>query len=142
MPFARLRIPAQPRPIWEINTTPLIDVMLVLLIMLIVTIPIATNAVELELPSGGKGPMPSVNTIVVTDGGQLLWNGERVDDAELLRRLSETTLLDPEPQLQFTPEPGAAYGRAARVLWLIKRSGVTNFGFAGNERFRDFPAGS
>jgi biopolymer transport protein ExbD len=130
------------RPIAEINTTPLIDVMLVLLIMLVITIPLATNAVEVDLPKGGAAPQTSVNTIVVTQGGQVLWNGAPVSDAELSGRLVATTLLDPEPQLRFEPEARAAYGRTARVLWQIKQSGVTNFGFSGNERYRTFDSGS
>jgi biopolymer transport protein ExbD len=132
----------QAQPISEINTTPLIDVMLVLLIMMIITIPLATNATEFDLPNGTEGVDPVVNTVVITQGGRVLWNGDAIDEAALPGRLAQTALLDPEPQLRFEPEAAAAYGQSARVLWLIKRSGVTNFGFAGNERYRQFGTGS
>jgi biopolymer transport protein ExbD len=136
MSYARAPLPS--RPISEINTTPLIDVMLVLLVMLVITVPMATNSVEVELPTGGDGPELSVNTIAITQGGQVLWNGAPVSEAQLSGKLAETKLLNPEPQLRFEPEAAAGYGQAARVLWRIKQSGVTNFGFAGNERYRTF----
>jgi biopolymer transport protein ExbD len=143
MRYASAEPAIQPRPMSEINTTPLIDVMLVLLIMMIITIPVATNSVEVNLPSDGVvGPDPSINTIVITQGGRVLWNGEGISEAELPAVLAQTALLEPEPQLRFEPEAAAAYGQTARVLWLIKRSGVTNFGFAGNEKFRTFGTGS
>src|SRR5690606_7737943 len=139
MSYARALPAIQHRPIAEINTTPLIDVMLVLLIMMIITIPLATNAVEVDLPNG-DGPVidASLNTVVITRDGRILWNVQGISESELPGQLAQTALLNPEPQLRFEPEATAAYGQSARVLWLIRQSGVTNFGFAGNERYRAF----
>ena len=128
-------------PLGEINTTPLIDVMLVLLIMMIMTIPIATNALPVDLPHGPPPPIvPDSlrNKVVVTDAGAILWNGEAVSQAQLLGLLGRTRQFPIEPELQFEPQANASYDLSARVLNLIKASGVTKFGFVGNERYREF----
>ena len=126
-------------PIGEINTTPLIDVMLVLLIMFVITIPVASNTVEINLPrESGIAVDRTVNTVVIETGGNILWNGKQVEKEELTGLLVQSTLIEPEPQLHFEPVAQAPYGLTAEILWLIKQSGVTNFGFVGNERFREF----
>lgn len=133
-------------PFGEMNTTPLIDVMLVLLVMFIITIPVATHSVDIDLPSGQ--PLsddtilnPLRNKLVLSEQGQLLWNGAPVDRAQLVEILAETRRrYSPEPELQFEPEAGAPYAEAALTLRTIRFSGVTNFGFVGNERYREFAA--
>lgn len=126
----------------EINTTPLIDVMLVMLVMFIITIPPALNSVEVELPSGPPPPsdlpLPDRNVILLTGKGQLLWNGHAKSEAELAALLAVTRKMKPEPELQFQPEAYASYDQSARTLAIIKRAKVTKFGFVGNERYRDF----
>src|SRR5690349_12193713 len=119
--------PLPPRPISEINTTPLIDVMLVLLVMLVITIPVATHSFEIDLPKNGPVVQTTKNRVVVTRSGSVLWNGEPVDQYGLAVLLHRTTLLDPEPELQFEPEGRAGYGRSAEVLHQIEQSGVTKF---------------
>ena len=129
----------------EMNTTPLIDVMLVLLVMFIITIPVATHSVDIDLPSDVTADPPPLspvrNKIVVTGEGRLLWNGQSISDGTLASLLQESRTLAIEPELQLEPEAGASYDLTARTLRTIKASGVTKFGFVGNERYRDFSAG-
>ena len=128
----------------ELNTTPLIDVMLVLLIMFIVTIPIQTHAVKLDLPTG-KPPVralePVLNKIVITADDRLLWNGEAITPEQLRLFLDLTTQLDPVPELQIQPVADARYETVDEVLVIAKRAGVTKLGFVGNEAYaRDMGA--
>ncbi len=128
-------------PMGEMNMTPLIDVLLVLLIMFIITIPLATNAVTIDIGVGEGGDVdPVINKIVVTEGGAVLWNGERVDRQELVGNLALASRMDPEPELQFEPEANASYDLSARTLNVIEASPVTKFGFVGNEKYRKFAA--
>jgi biopolymer transport protein ExbD len=127
------------KPMSEINTTPLIDVMLVLLIMIIMTIPISTNSLEYDLPHGGDVHFDGVkNSLVVTTGGRVLWNGQGVTDAELAGALVRVRAMRPEPEVQFQPQANAGYDRTAKVLQIVKASRVTRFGFVGNEKYREF----
>jgi len=131
-------------PMMEINTTPLIEVMLVLLIMFIITIPIATHSVYIDLPVPDNNPPPpnqidSVkNKVVLTRDGEILWNGDSINGGELVRNLKLTLDMKPEPELQFQPEADASYDLSAKVLNIIKGSKVTKFGFVGNEQFSEF----
>ena len=131
-------------PMIDMNMTPLIDVLLVLLIMFIITIPVATHAVNIDLPQPNPNPPPEdqidpiKNKIVLTQTDEILWNGDTLSEAELVRNLNLTREIVPEPELQFEPEALASYELSARVLNVIKASGVTKFGFVGNERYRTF----
>lgn len=131
-------------PMMEMNTTPLIDVMLVLLIMFIITIPVATHSVDIDLPVPNPNPPPEdqidpiKNKIVITQAGEILWNGDSIDQGELVRNLEITKTIPTEPELQFEPEQYASYDLTAKVLNIIKGSGVTKFGFVGNEKYRVF----
>ncbi len=131
-------------PMMEMNMTPLIDVLLVLLIMFIITIPVATHAVNIDLPQPDNNPPPEnqidpvKNKIVLTQDGRILWNGDTLTQPELVRNLELTRDMQPEPELQFEPEPLASYDLSARTLNIIKASGVTKFGFVGNEQYRTF----
>jgi biopolymer transport protein ExbD len=131
-------------PMMEMNTTPLIDVMLVLLIMLIFTLPPVTNAVNIDLPSAStqtNNVQTDKNKIVLTAADQILWNGQAINDGQLVANLQATLAMPVEPELQFEPEPNASYDLAAQVLNIIKGSGVTKFGFVGNEKYRIFGTG-
>ena len=131
-------------PMMEMNTTPLIDVMLVLLIMFIITIPVATHSVDIDLPVPNNTPPPPdmidpiKNKIVLTPDNVILWNGTPINDGELVRNLEATKAINPEPELQFEPDQQASYDLSIRVLNVIKGSGVTKFGFVGNEKYRQF----
>lgn len=130
-------------PMMEMNTTPLIDVMLVLLIMFIITIPVATHAVNIDLPNPSAPPPDVVikrdkNKVVIMPDSTILWNNTPMDQGQLLGALNATLAIKPEPELQFQPDPQAPYDTTAKVLNIIKGSGVTAFGFVGNEQYSEF----
>lgn len=130
-------------PMMEMNTTPLIDVMLVLLIMFIITIPVATHSVDIDLPVPNPNPPPDMvdpvkNKIVLTDRNEILWNGDSIDQGTLVANLQTSLTYEVEPELQFEPEPNASYDISAKVINIIKASQVTKFGFVGNEKYRIF----
>ena len=129
-------------PLGELNTTPLIDIMLVLLMMLIITLPPVTNSLELPLPPRSPltslRPDPVRNVVAVTADDAILWNGKRVSELDLEALLRLAVALKPEPELQLDPDGRASYEASARVLRLVKLSGATKVGFVGNERFRKF----
>ncbi|TCM18728.1 outer membrane transport energization protein ExbD [Novosphingobium sp. PhB165] len=131
-------------PMMEMNTTPLIDVMLVLLIMFIITIPVATHSIDIDLPvatppTNTPPPVdPIKNKIVLTADAKILWNGNAVDQGTLRNLLAQSLTYKVEPELQYQPEAQASYELSAQVLELIKASNVTKFGFVGNDQFREF----
>jgi biopolymer transport protein ExbD len=130
-------------PMGEMNTTPLIDVMLVLLIMFIITIPIQTHAVKIDLPvnSANQTPPPIdpiKNKVSVAPTGIITWNGSPIDIVTLRLYLDRTKAMSPEPELHVQPDPQARYEVVDNVLAVIKRSGVTKMGFVGNEQFGAF----
>lgn len=131
------------QPMGEMNTTPLIDVLLVLLIMFIISIPVATHSVDINLtPPCTDCPTPPLdpvrNKIAIDAQDKLLWNGQAVSPGQLSALLEQTRRMAVEPELQFEPEGRASYDASARTLAAIKASGVTKFGFVGNERYRQF----
>jgi biopolymer transport protein ExbD len=133
-------------PMMEMNMTPLIDVLLVLLIMFIITIPVATHSVDIDLPQPSVTPPdvivePEKNKLILTQQDVILWNGNPITKGQLVTLLQQSMTIDPEPELQFEPEALASYQISAEVLDIIKRSGVTKFGFVGNERYRVFSSG-
>jgi biopolymer transport protein ExbD len=132
--------PVVSAPLAEMNVTPLIDVLLVLLIMFIIAIPIQTHAVKLDLPSCSNCPRPNAlaNEIVITRSGLILWNGRPVGEDELRYDLRLTQQMRPAPELHLRPAADSRYETVDRVLANIKREGVEKFGFVGNERFRSF----
>ena len=129
----------------EMNTTPLIDVMLVLLVMIIITVPVATHSVDMDLPQPCVGEQcPEItfnkvkNKLVLDAQDRLLWNGSPVSEEQLASVLYQTTLMQTEPELQFEPVSTASYEASLRALNQIEASGVTKFGFVGNERYATF----
>ena len=130
-------------PMMEMNTTPLIDVMLVLLIMFIITIPVATHAVNIDLPTPSPTPpnvlvKPIKNKVTITSQDQIQWDGNPVDEHQLSTLLIASTKMVPEPELQFQPDSQAGYEISAHVLKDIKASGATKFGVVGNEAYASF----
>ncbi len=130
---------AEGEPMMDINTTPLIDVMLVLLIMFIITIPVQTHAVKLDLPVNNDQPLnpidPVKNVVVIAASGQVLWNGAPVELIRLRQYLDITQTMNPIPELHLQPEAQARYGLVDQVLALTKRARVEKMGFVGNENY-------
>ena len=125
----------------EINMTPLIDVMLVLLVMFIITIPIQTHAVKMDLPNDCPN-CPFVdrvkNKIVVTNNGAVLWNGSPVIQDELAYNLSSSVRMNPQPELHLQPESEARYEIVNEVFVAANRAKVKRMGFVGNESYGRF----
>jgi biopolymer transport protein ExbD len=123
----------------DINTTPLIDVMLVLLIMLIITIPIQLHSVNLSMPAGNPPPpakQPAVVTIDIDFDGTVLWNGEPLPDrAALESRLAQAAATPDQPEVHIRPNKLVEYKSVAAVLASAQRLGVTKLGMVGNEQF-------
>jgi len=123
----------------DINTTPLIDVMLVLLIMLIITIPIQTHAVKLNMPIGTPPPPlvpPEVVTIEVDFDGTLIWNGRVVPDRqELEERLRAAAEMPDQPEVHLRPNKLVKYESVAMVMASAQRLGLKKIGLIGNEQF-------
>lgn len=124
-------------PLSEMNTTPLIDVMLVLLIMFIITIPIQTHAIKIDVPSCAGCPKPdvTVNIVTINPADQIDWNGTPISKRDLSYLLREMQQMRPTPELHLRPDAGARYGTVDEVLAIIKRANVRKFGFVGNEAY-------
>ena len=123
----------------EMNTTPLIDVMLVLLIMFIITIPVQTHAVKMNMPTGAANPPPVPPEIVnigVDFDGTILWNGEVVPGrGDLQARLYRLSLMPDQPEVHLRPNKLVTYKYVAMVMAEAQRLGVTKIGIVGNEQF-------
>jgi biopolymer transport protein ExbD len=121
----------------EINTTPLIDVLLVLLVMLIITIPLQTHAVKFDLPAGHTPPLPidKANLLSIDADGTARWNGVPISRGELRQELAMVHQLSPAPELHLQPDSEARHGDVDEVLAIIKREQIARFGFVGNEKY-------
>ena len=128
-----------PEVMVDINTTPLIDVMLVLLIMLIITIPIQLHSVNLNMPAGNPPPPtkePVVVTIDIDFDGTVLWNGEALPDRPALEnKLAQTAAITDQPEVHIRPNKLVEYKSVAMVMASAQRLGVTKLGMVGNEQF-------
>jgi biopolymer transport protein ExbD len=127
-------------PMLDVNVTPLIDVMLVLLIMFIITIPIQTHAVKLDLPVNQPNQTPPPinpikNTLSINAQDQILWNGGPVTPAQLRQYLDATQQMNPIPELHLQPDATARYEVVDQVLAITKQAHVQKMGFVGNEYY-------
>lgn len=123
----------------DINTTPLVDVLLVLLVMLIITIPIQLHSVNLEMPSTNSPPPltePVVVQLEVTPSGEYRWNGEALKDrGELDDKLREAAAQSDQPEIHFRPDARAKYETVAAALASAQRLGLQKIGLVGSEQF-------
>ncbi len=119
-------------PMAEINMIPLIDVMLVLLVIFIVTAPLMTHAVKIDLPRATSTPnltRPENVQLGIKAEGPMFWNGDAVEEAALEARFAEAAKRDPQPEIHIRAERTAQYERVARVMSAAARSGLTRIGF-------------
>ncbi|MBL8648180.1 ExbD/TolR family protein [Sphingosinicella xenopeptidilytica] len=124
----------------DINTTPLIDVMLVLLIMFIITIPIQTHAVKLDLPSNQNQPQnsqvdPVINRVSIDFLNTIYWNDQEVDLATLRTYFNDAARMEPQPEIHLKPDALSRYDVVNNVMAQAQMSGVTKIGFVGNEAY-------
>ncbi len=125
-------------PMMEMNMTPLIDVMLVLITLLIITLPIQTHAVKLDMPSGKPHPgsfMPVIVNLGIDFDGTILWNGAIVDRATLDSYFLDAGLAEPQPEIHLNPNKLAKYDTVAKVLADAQRLGVKKIGFTGLDQY-------
>ena len=130
-------------PMLEMNMTPLIDVLLVLIIMFIITIPPQTHAVKLDLPTNQQNNVPPPvdpikNKVVITQAGAILWNGGPVNLDTLKTYLDTSQQMNPVPELHLQPEAEARYETVDEVLAVTKKAKVEKMGFVGNEAYMKF----
>ncbi len=124
-------------PMAEINMIPLIDVMLVLLVIFIITAPLLTHAVKIELPRASSSPnitRPDHISLAIDEGGKMFWNGEPVGKPELLRRFTAAGKTQPQPELHIRADRTTQYEVLAVVMAEAARSGLTRIGFISDPR--------
>jgi biopolymer transport protein ExbD len=128
------------RPISEMNVTPFIDVLLVLLIVMILAMPVKMNVTPVDLPGEPIAPLPirDQNTITIDASDRLAWNGFTVTVKELRAQVAAASALEQQPLLRFEPNAFASYETAARTIALIREEGAKSFTFVGNDRYRNF----
>ena len=122
----------------EMNTTPLIDVMLVLLTLLIITLPIQTHAVKLDMPAPNPNPptvIPETVELQVDFDGTVLWNGVPVDRSTMNAYFADAAKKEPQPEIHVSPNRLAKYDAVARVLADAQRQGATHIGFTGIDQY-------
>ncbi|WP_284123769.1 ExbD/TolR family protein [Parerythrobacter aestuarii] len=136
----KYRKPPLARTTGEMNMTPFIDVLLVLIVMLILSVPILQHNLEVPLPAAGPTNLPvqASNTVAIDRQDRLYWNGMPVDRDTLGAQLTATARHPDKPAVRFQPDAYASYDRSAKTIALIKDSGVTKFAFVGNEQHREF----
>lgn len=116
----------------EINMIPLIDVMLVLLVIFIVTAPLLTHAVKVDLPKASSTPnltKPDNIQVAIKSSGEIFWNGQVITQEELELHLQEAAKLDPQPELHLRADQATPYGEVAEVMSASARYGLTKLGF-------------
>ena len=132
MAFGSFDSGAEHKPMAEINMIPLIDVMLVLLVIFIITAPLLTHAVKVDLPRASSAPnltRPDNIQLALDAEGKVWWNGEQVDEAGLEARMRAAAKLEPQPEVHLRADGGLAYRNVARVMSKAAKTGLTRIGF-------------
>jgi biopolymer transport protein ExbD len=130
------------QPLGELNTTPLIDVMLVLLVMFIISVPVTSHQLTFDLPSPApvdpRTPVLPENLLSIEANGTITWNAAGVSEAQLVTLLKTSAALKPASLIKFEPSASAPYGQTMRVMNLVKATDPAAFAFSGNERYAEF----
>ena len=137
MAFGSFKAGSESAPMAEINMIPLIDVMLVLLVIFIITAPLLTHAVKIDLPKAASHPnltRPDHIALSVNAANEMFWNGERIDHAQLTQRLAASAKLDPQPELHLRADKTTQYQALAEVMAAAGKAGLTRIGFVSDPR--------
>jgi biopolymer transport protein TolR len=132
MAFGRLERTTGPQPMSDINMTPLIDVMLVLLVIFMITAPLMTSALKLDLPKTDAAQpteTPEFISVALDAQGQLFFGEERVDEAALRSRIEDAGRRNPQTEVQLRADRSVAYGRVAELIGMVQKAGLNRIGF-------------
>jgi biopolymer transport protein TolR len=141
MAFGRLERRTGPQPMSEINVTPLVDVMLVLVVIFIITAPLLASSIRLDLPrtdAAKPNDIPAFVTVVLDRSGGLFIDEQRVDAGQLAQRLAETARRNPETEVQLRADQSIPYGRVVEIMGAAQKAGLNRIGFVAEPS----PAGS
>ncbi len=137
MAFGGFKAGGDPAPMAEINMIPLIDVMLVLLVIFIITAPLLTHAVKIDLPKAASHPnltRPDHIALSINAANEMFWNGERIDHAQLTDHLAASSRLNPQPELHLRADSTTQYRVLAEVMAKAGKAGLTRIGFVSDPR--------
>ena len=137
MSFGRLERSQGPRPMSEINMTPLVDVMLVLVVIFIITAPLLANSIRLDLPrsdAARPGDTPLFVTVALDRGGQAFLNDRKVDAAQLAAGLAAAAQRNPDTEVQLRADEAVPYGRVVEVMGAAQKAGLNRIGFVAEPR--------
>jgi len=143
MSFGRLERTPGPQPMSEINMTPLVDVMLVLVVIFIITAPLLASSIKLDLPkteAAQVGEAPKFVTVVVDKSGQAFLNDKPLALAELAAKLAQTATANPETEVQLRADAAVSYGRIVEVMGTAQKAGLNRIGFVADAPTRVAPA--
>jgi biopolymer transport protein ExbD len=132
MAFGGFNDDKQGAPMSDINVTPMVDVMLVLLVIFIITAPLFTHAVKLDLPAAQAAPAPEkpeTITLSIDGAGKIYWNDAPIEQADLASRMSAAAQKQPQPELQLRADKGTRYEVIAQVMAAAQNNGLTKLGF-------------
>jgi biopolymer transport protein ExbD len=132
MAFGGFNDNKQPAPMADINVTPMVDVMLVLLVIFIITAPLFTHAIKLDLPSAQSAPVqekPETINLSINAEGKLFWNDAAIEQPDLNARLAEAAAKKPQPELQLRADKSTRYEVIAQVMAAAQTNGLTKIGF-------------
>jgi biopolymer transport protein TolR len=142
MAFGRLERTQRPAPMSEINVTPLVDVMLVLVVIFIITAPLLASSIKLDLPkseAAKPGDAPQFVTLVVDKTGQTFLNDQPMESAELASRLVQTSAVNPDTEVQLRADASVPYGRIVEVMGLAQKAGLNRIGFVADAHTKSKP---
>jgi len=137
MAFGRLERTTGPQPMSEINMTPLIDVMLVLLVIFMITAPLMTSSLKLDLPNSDAAQpsaAPAFISIALSPAGELFLGEEKIERAALAERLSAAARGNPELEVQLRADQSVAYGRVAELIGLLQKAGLNRIAFVADPK--------
>jgi len=132
MAFGRLERRLVPQPMSEINVTPLVDVMLVLVVIFIITAPLLASSIRLDLPrtdAAKPNDIPAFVTVVLDKSGGLFLDEQRIDAGQLAQRLAETARRNPETEVQLRADQSIPYGRVVEIMGAAQKAGLNRIGF-------------